>query len=179
MIRKILIGVAIIVAAFAAFVAVQPDELNIERTTTIAAPARAVFDQVNDLHKWDNWSPWAKLDPAAKVSFEGAQAGQGAVFKWAGNDKIGEGMMTVTESRPGDLVKIKAEFFKPFEGSNVSEFSFKPNGSGTAVTWSVTGRNDNFFVKAICLVMNMQKTLGGEMEKGLAQMKSIVEGGKS
>jgi len=179
MIRKILIGVAIIVAAFAAFVAVQPDELNIERTTTIAAPARAVFDQVNDLRKWDNWSPWAKLDPAAKVSFEGAQAGQGAVFKWAGNDKIGEGMMTVTESRPGDLVKIKAEFFKPFEGSNVSEFGFKPNGSGTAVTWSVTGRNDNFFVKAICLVMNMQKTLGGEMDKGLAQMKSIVEGGKS
>jgi hypothetical protein len=179
MIRKILIGVAILVAAFAVFVAMQPDELNIARSTTIAAPAPAVFDQVNDLRKWDNWSPWAKLDPAAKVSFEGAQAGQGAVFKWSGNDKIGEGKMTVTDSRPGDFVKIKVEFIKPFEGSNVSEFSFKPDGNRTAVTWSSSGRNDNFFMKAICLVMNMQKTLGGEMEKGLAQMKSVVEAGKS
>jgi hypothetical protein len=123
MIRKILIGVAILVAVFAVFVAMQPNEMNIDRTTTIAAAPRAVFDQVNDLHKWDNWSPWAKLDPAAKVSFEGAQAGQGAVFKWAGNGKIGEGKMTVTDNRPADFVKIKAEFIKPFEGSNVSEFS--------------------------------------------------------
>ena len=68
--------------------------------TTITALPRAVFDQVNDLRKWDNWSPWAKLDPAAKVSFEGAKAGTGAVFKWSGNDKIGEGKMTVTDSSP-------------------------------------------------------------------------------
>lgn len=88
-------------------------------------------------------------------------------------------MMTVTESRPGDLVKIKAEFFKPFEGSNVSEFSFKPNGSGTAVTWNVSGRSDNFIAKAFCLVMGMERMLGGEMDKGLAQMKSVVEAGKS
>jgi hypothetical protein len=179
MIKKILIGVAIVVAAFAAFVAMQPDELNIDRTTTIAAPARAVFDQVNDLRKWDNWSPWAKLDPDAKVSFEGSQAGTGAVFKWSGNDKIGEGQMTVTDSRPTDFVKIKVDFIKPFEGSNVSQFSFKPEGNRTAVTWSMSGRNDNFFVKAICLVMNTPKMLAGEMEKGLAQMKSVVEGGKS
>lgn len=179
MIRKILIGVAILVAMFAVFVAMQPNEMNIDRTTTIAAAPRAVFDQVNDLRKWDNWSPWAKLDPAAKMSFEGSPAGQGAVLKWSGNDKVGEGKMTVTESRPGDLVKIKVDFIKPFEGSNVSEFSFKPDGKSTAVTWSMSGRNDNFFAKAFCLVMNMQKTLGGEMEKGLAQMKSVVESGKS
>lgn len=179
MIKKILIGVAIVVAAFAAVVYVQPDELNIARSATIAAPPPAVFDQVNDLRKWDNWSPWAKLDPAAKVSFEGSQAGAGAVFKWSGNDKIGEGQMTVTDSRPADFVKLKVEFIKPYEGSNVSEFSFKPDGNRTAVTWSMSGRNDNFFVKAICFVMNTQKMLGGEMEKGLAQMKSVVEGGKS
>jgi hypothetical protein len=179
MIRKILIGVAVLIAVFAAVVAIQPNELNISRTETIAAAPRAVFDQVNDLHKWDAWSPWAKLDPAAKISFEGAPAGTGAVFKWAGNDKVGEGRMTVTDSRPGELVKIRVDFIKPFEGSNTSEFSFKPDGSRTAVTWNMSGRNDNFFMKAVCLVMNMQKTLGGEMEKGLAQMKSVVESGKS
>lgn len=73
MIRKILIGVAILVAVFAAVVYFQPSDFQIARTTTIAAPARTVFDQVNDLREWDNWSPWTKLDPAAKVSFEGAR----------------------------------------------------------------------------------------------------------
>jgi hypothetical protein len=179
MIRKILIGVAIVIAAFVALVFIQPSDFQIARTTTITAPARTVFDQVNDLRKWDAWSPWAKLDPAAKVSFEGPQAGPGAVFKWSGNDKIGEGKMTVTESRPADLVKLKLEFIKPFEGSNITEFSFKPDGNRTAVTWNISGRSDNFIAKAVCLVMGMQWMLGGEMEKGLAQMKSVVEAGKS
>jgi hypothetical protein len=167
---------AAVLAIFAIVVALQPVEFQIARTTTIAAPPRAAFDQVNDLRKWDAWSPWAKLDPAAKVSFEGAKAGTGAVFKWSGTDKIGEGKMTVTESKPASLIKLKVDFTKPFEGGNVSEFSFKPEGKGTAVTWSMSGRNDNFFAKAACLVMNMQASLGGEMEKGLAQMKSVVEG---
>ena len=76
-----------------------------------------VFAQVNDFHKWDAWSPWAKLDPAAKVGFEGPEAGQGAVMNWAGNDEVGEGKMTIVESRPSDLVKIKVDFIKPFEGT--------------------------------------------------------------
>ena len=176
---KVQIGVGVLVLALAIFaivVAMQPSDFQIARTTTVAAAPRAVFDQVNDLRKWDNWSPWAKLDPDAKVSFEGSKAGTGAVFKWSGNDKIGEGKMTVTDSKPANLVKLKVDFVKPFEGSNVSEFSFKPDGKGTAVTWSMSGRNDNFFAKAICLVMNMQASLGGEMEKGLAQMKTVAEG---
>lgn len=176
---KIQIGVGIFVLALvtmAIVVALQPSEFQIARTATITAPPRAVFDQVNDLRKWDAWSPWAKLDPAAKVSFEGAKAGAGAAFKWSGNDKVGEGKMTVTDSKPASLVKLKVDFVKPFEGSSVSEFSFKPDGKGTAVTWNVSGRNDNFFAKAICLVTNMQASLGGEMEKGLAQMKAVAEG---
>lgn len=177
--RKILVGVGVLVAALAVFaivVAMQPSEFQIARTATMTARPRAVFDQVNDLRKWDAWSPWAKLDPDAKVAFEGPPAGPGAVFKWSGNDKIGEGRMMVTESRPASLVKLKIEFVKPFEGSNVTEFGFKPEGNRTAVTWNVAGRTDNIIAKAVCLVMGMQWMLGGQMEQGLAQMKSVVEG---
>jgi hypothetical protein len=129
---------------------------------------------VNDLHNWQAWSPWAKLDPQAKVTFEGAPAGQGAVFTWSGNDDVGEGRMTLAESRPNELIRIQVAFVRPFEGGNVSEFAFKPDGAQTAVTWTMSGRN-GFIGKAMCLFVDMDKMLGGDMEKGLAQMKAVTE----
>ena len=127
MLIKILIGVAaavvLVVGVLAVLVGMQPSEFRIERRVTIAAPAPAVFAQVNDFHHWEAWSPWAKLDPTATNSFEGAPAGKGAAFSWAGNGKVGEGRMTITESRPSELVRIKLEFLKPFEATNTAEFT--------------------------------------------------------
>jgi len=119
---------------------------------------------------------WAKLDPAAKVTFEGAPTGQGAVFTWAGNDEVGEGRMTLTESRPDDYIKIDVAFVRPMEGASTSEFALKPEGDQTLVTWATTGHN-NFIGKAFCLFVDPDKMLGGYLEKGLAQMKTVVEAG--
>jgi len=76
---------------------------------------------VNDFHKWDAWSPWAKLDPDAKTTFEGPSAGEGAVFAWAGNREIGEGRMTLTQSRPAELIQIKLDFVQPMAGTSTAE----------------------------------------------------------
>jgi hypothetical protein len=174
MLRKILIGLAVLIALFLVVVALQPSEFHVERTATIAAPQADVFARVNDLHKWEAWSPWAKLDPTAKMTFEGPEAGQGAAMTWAGNDKLGEGKMTIIESRPSDLVKLKVDFVKPFEGTSNSEFNFKPEGDKTAVTWAMSAHH-NFMEKAFCLVMNGKKMIGDDMQKGLAQMQSLLE----
>jgi uncharacterized protein YndB with AHSA1/START domain len=174
MLKKIFIAIAVIAVVFVVVVAMQPSEFRIERSARISAPAPAVFAQVNDFHKWEAWSPWAKLDPAAKATFEGPPEGKGAIFRWAGNEEVGEGSMTITESRPSDLIRIKLEFLKPFETTNTAEFTFKPEGNQTAVTWSMEGQN-NFIAKAVCLFMNMDQMLGGQFEKGLASMKSVAE----
>jgi len=172
---KILIGVAaVVVLAVAVLVVMQPSEFRIQRSATIAAPAPVVFAQVNDFHNWEAWSRWAKLDPSATNSFEGAPAGTGASFAWAGNSKVGEGRMTIVESRPSELVWIKLEFLKPFAATNTAEFTFRPEGDRTAVTWSMYGHN-NFAARAIGLVVDMDRFLGGEFEKGLASMKSVAE----
>lgn len=175
MLKKILIALAVIVIVCVGVVAIQPSEFRVTRTATISAPAPAVFAQVNDFHNWEAWSPWAKLDPAMKQTYEGAPAGAGAVYTWAGNHEVGEGRMTMTESRPSELIRIKLEFVKPFRGTNIAEFTFKPAADQTAVTWSMTGQK-NFVAKAIHLFMSMDKMVGGYFEKGLAQMKSVVEG---
>jgi hypothetical protein len=143
------------------------------RSATIAAPATAVFAQVNDFHNWQEWSPWAKIDPAAKNTYSGAARGTGAVFSWDGNSKVGEGTMTITESRPNDLIRIKLEFRRPFKGVNDVEFTFKPDGNKTLVTWSMAGRK-NFITKGIGLLMSMDKMIGGQFEQGLANLDSVV-----
>jgi hypothetical protein len=174
MLKKILIALAVIVIVFVVIVALQPSDFRVARTAAISVPPPAVFAQVNDFHKWEAWSPWAKLDPAAKNSFEGPSAGIGAIFKWSGNNEVGEGSMTITESRPSDLIKIKLDFTKPFEATNTTEFTFKPEGNQTMVTWSMFGTN-NFIAKAFCLFNSMDKMIGGQFEKGLAQMKTVAE----
>lgn len=174
MLVKVLVALAVLVVAGVVVVATRPSEFRVTRTGTISAPPAVVFAQVNDFHKWEAWNPWGKLDPAMKQSYEGAPAGVGAVYTWAGNSQVGEGRMTLTESRPNELIRIKMEFLKPFAATSTAEFTFRPEGNGTAVTWSMEGQN-NFMAKTMHLVMNMDRMIGGQFEKGLAAMKSVAE----
>ncbi len=155
----------------------QPDDFRITRTGTITAPASAIFPHVNNLQNWEAWSPWAKLDPNAKNSFEGPSEGVDAKMSWAGNNKVGVGSMTVTESRPSDFIQFRLEFLKPMKATNIAEFTFKPDGDQTAVTWTMTGIN-NFMAKVMGLFMNCDKMCGGMFEQGLASLKAVVEAGR-
>ncbi len=177
MITYILIGLAAVVIVFLIAVAMGPAEFRITRSATISAPAAAVFENINDLHKWEAWSPWAKMDPTAKNTFTGSAAGTGAVMSWAGNNKVGEGRMTITESKAGELIRIKLEFFKPFKAVNTAEFVFKAEGGQTVVTWSMFGPN-TFVGKVIGLIMNCEKMIGGQFEQGLASLRTVAEGKK-
>jgi uncharacterized protein YndB with AHSA1/START domain len=174
MLTKIFIAIAAIVVVLAVIIALQPSSFQVARSTRISAPPTAVFAQVNDFHKWEAWNPWGKIDPAMKQSYEGAPAGTGAVYIWAGNNEVGQGRMTIIESRPSDLIRIRVEFFKPFAATSLSEFTFKPEGDQTAVTWTMTG-NNNLIAKAVHLFIDMDKMVGGQFDKGLAQMKTAAE----
>jgi hypothetical protein len=174
MLKWTLAAVAAVIVVFLIVVALQPADFKVERSATMRAPAPAAFAQVNDFENWQGWSPWEKVDPALKRQYEGAKAGTGAVYAWQGNNDVGEGRMTITESRPGELVRIRLEFFKPMAAVNTTEFRFAPAGENTAVTWTMTGRN-NFVSKAFCLFVDMDRMVGGMFDQGLTQMKAIVE----
>lgn len=174
MLKKILLVLVALVLVFLVVVALQPSDYRVERTTTIAAPAPEVFAQVNDFHKWGTWSPWAKLDPDAKIAFEGPQAGQGTVMTWAGDENVGVGKMTLVESKPDETIKIRVDFTEPFEGGTNSEFNFRPKGDQTEVAWTMHGHH-NFVEKAFCLVMNGLDMMGDDIEKGLARLKQVSE----
>jgi hypothetical protein len=174
MLKKILIGLAVVIVAFVILVAVQPSHFSVTRSATIAAAPTAIFPHINELKKWEAWSPWAKVDPNMKTTYKGPAAGVGAVSAWAGNNDVGEGSMTITESRPNELVRFRLDFIKPFAGTSTSEFTFKPQGNKTVVAWTMSGES-SFVCKAVGLFMNCDKMMGDEFEKGLAQLKAIAE----
>src|SRR5580765_4568725 len=178
MIKKAILGILalilVVVVIFCVVVAMQPEDFKITRVASMNASPDKVFEQVNDFHKWDAWSPWAKLDPAMKTTYSGAASGTGSSYSWVGNDKVGAGRMTIADSHPSEHIKIDLEFIKPFAAKNVTDFAFKPDGDKTTVTWTMTGKN-NFMAKAFNLVMNMDKLVGGDFEKGLGQLKTVVE----
>lgn len=174
MLKKVLIGVAAFVLILVVVIAMRPSELRVARSATVAAPAPAVFAQVNDFRKWGAWSPYEKLDPAMRKTYAGAGAGMGAIYSWAGNSQAGEGRATIVESRPNELVKIQLDFLKPMEGNAVAEFAFKPEGERTQVTWTLVSQC-NFIAKALGLVLDMDKMVGNQFEEGLADLRKTVE----
>jgi uncharacterized protein YndB with AHSA1/START domain len=179
MVKRVLLWVAaafvVLVIGLVVVIAMQPSEFHVERSATMNAPPEEVFTQVNDFHNWEGWSPWLELDPNAKETFEGPTSGEGAVFRWAGNDEVGEGSMTIVESRPNELIRINLHFLKPMDGTATTDFTFQPTGEQTTVTWTMDGQN-NFIAKAMCLlVFDMEEMIGSNYEKGLASMKAIVE----
>ena len=177
MLRTVLLLLVAAVLGLCAWAAMQPSHYRVVRSTVIDAPPATVFENVNDLAKWQAWSPWAKRDPAAKSIFEGPKSGEGAIFRWAGNDDVGEGSMTIVKARPAEALDIKLSFIKPFPGDADVGFALQPEGQGTKVTWSIEGEQ-SFFERLICTVMmlDMDTMIGADYEQGLAALKAVSEG---
>ena len=168
------IGLLALVVLLLVIIVLRPTDFRVTRSAVMVVPPEKVFAQVNDFHKWEEWSPWAKLDLNCKNTYEGAAVGKDAEMHWSGNKKVGEGRMTIVESNPPGSISIRLEFLRPFACTNTAEFLFKPSGPGTEVTWSMYGKN-TFMGKALGVFVNMDTMIGRDFAKGLAQLKTIVE----
>lgn len=175
MIKIILIGSAVIVAIVIVVLiaaAMRPASFRVERSASIAASPEVLFGQVNDHRKFHQWNPWAKMDPEAKTTYSGPDSGVGAVASWSGR-KVGTGSATIIESKPGELVRLRMDWLKPMKGTSTVDFTFKPDGGKTLVTWAMYGENQ-FVGKLFSLFMDCEKLCGPEFEKGLADLEKIV-----
>ncbi len=173
MLNTSLILIPAVIVIFVIVVALQPADFSIVRSATIAAPPAVVFAQVNEFRKWEAWSPWRKLGPAMRQTYEGPPSGPGAQYSWSGNAKVGQGRMTLEESRLPELIRVKLEFLKPFAATNATEFTFKEESGRARVTWAMSGKKV-FATKACGLFMNMDKMVGGQFEEGLANLAKVV-----
>lgn len=176
MLKKILLGFAALVVVLVAVIATRPSAYRVERSLIVEETPSRAYDVICNLKRWNEWSPWAHLDPAMKTTFSGTPCAPGSSFTWAGNDQVGEGRMTITEVHPPLQAKIKLEFLKPFASTNETIFDLYVEKGGTRVVWIMNGQN-GFVGKAMSLFMDFDKMIGPDFERGLATLKKGVEDG--
>lgn len=174
MLKIISLIIVVALVVLAVVINQRPSDLRITRSITIAASPEVIFPHVNEFKKWEAWSPYAKLDPNMQTTYEGPVAGEGSVYRWNGNNDVGEGQTKIISSKPHESIGIELKFERPFKGTNDVEFTFKPNGGNTVVTWTMTGKT-NFISKAMGLVIDMDKMVGGQFDEGLSSLKRVVE----
>ena len=175
MFKTIAIAVAVLIAALLGYAATRPDTFRVEREATIKAPPEKIFALINDLRRWDSWSPWEKKDPAMRRTFSGdATSGKGAAYAWEGNSDVGQGRMEIAESVPRSRVRIKLDFVKPFEAHNIVDFTLEPKGDATSVTWAIYGPSP-YISKLIGIFLSMDSMIGKDFEAGLAGLKAVAE----
>jgi uncharacterized protein YndB with AHSA1/START domain len=176
--KKVLLGIAAVLGlalvVILGLAATKPATFRVEREANIAAPPETVFAELNDFHRWADWSPWEKLDPQMRKQYSGSPTGQGAVYEWDGNSQAGQGRMTITESKPSERVVIHLEFIKPFSGDNQTTFSVAAANGGSHVHWLMTGPN-SFTSKVMSVFANLDALIGPDFERGLANLKAVCE----
>jgi hypothetical protein len=152
----------------------KPDTFRVERSIVIGAPPQKLSALINDFHNWEQWSPWAKLDPTMKTTYSGPSSGVGSIYEWEGNSKVGKGRMEILSSDPANT-SIKLDFLKPFESHNTADFVLAPQGASTRVSWIMTGPLTFLPGKLMSVFTTMDKMISPDFEKGLASMKSAAE----
>ena len=178
MLKKILltvfIGVVGALAVLMAHAVFKPDTFRLVRTTTIAAPPERVFPLINDLRRFNEWNPFAKLDPQNTITYEAGTVGVGGAYRWQG-EKSGAGRMQITESLPSQRVVAQLDFSQPFEAHNQVEFTVKALGDkGSTVTWAMSGPMP-YLNRLVTAFFDMDKTVGKDFEAGLANLKALAE----
>lgn len=174
MLKIVAVVIVVLIAAVLIFAATRPDTFRIQRSSVIKAPPARVFALIDDFHRWVEWSPWEKVDPALQRTYGGTPSGKGATYAWEGNSKVGKGSMQITESSSPSRIVIQLDFLKPFEAHNIAEFTLEPDGEGSRVTWAMHGPRPYLF-KVMHLFFDMDGMVGGDFEKGLADLKRLAE----
>ena len=174
MIKTIAILLVVLIVGVLIFASTKPDTFTVQRSAAIKAPPEKIFAVIDDFHRWPDWSPWEKLDPAIKRTLGGPANGKGATYAWEGNGKAGAGRMEIIESAPASKVGIQLDFIKPFEGHNIAEFTLTPQGDSTQVSWVMRGPTP-FVSKLMQVFMSLDRVIGKDFEEGLANLKALTE----
>ena len=173
MLKKILVGIVLLVAVFIVIMMMQPSNYHVERTARINAPAEIVWTQISDFEHWKAWNPWQKLDPEQRITISGDAGTVGHSSHWAG-ENTGKGTMTISEATEPSRLVINLDFDEPMESQAQTTLDVDPQGDAVDVTWSIDGAND-FMGKFFGLVMGMEDMIGSAYESGLADLKLIAE----
>ena len=77
-------------------------------------------------------------------------------------------------SSSSSATTIRLDFIKPFEVHNIADFTLESPGDSTVVIWTMHGQKP-YIAKLMHLLFNIDKRVGGDYERGLANLKAAAE----
>jgi uncharacterized protein YndB with AHSA1/START domain len=149
-----------------------PSDVTVSRQAQIKAPPEKVFELVGGFKRFNEWSPWAALDPTTTYTFEGPETGVGSKMLWASNDpNVGKGSQEIAELTPPNRVVSNLDFGEM--GKSQSAWTLEAKDGGTLATWDFRMKADGVLDRWFGLLMD--RFIGSDYEKGLANVKAIAE----
>lgn len=173
MLKKILLGIGIIIAIVLLWLVFTDGSYDVKRSTVINAPQATVFEAVSDLNTWTSWSPWLIMEPDAEVVVTGNPGSVGNFYSWKG-ELVGSGEMENMElSAPSSLVQ-EIRFTDPFPSSSTVYWELAPSSEGVKITWGMKGEMPFLFK---FMAKQMEPMIGMDYERGLRMLKEYIETG--
>ena len=149
---------------------------TVERSRTMQAGRDEIRPMLSNFRNWRLWSPWEEVDKDLHRAYSGPHAGVGAQYAWDGNRKAGAGSMEIV-GLDEERVDVQLEFLKPFKSRNRTTFVLDEVGPGTTqVTWRMVGPRP-FLMRVLGPLLDPEKLVGGDFEKGLARLEAAVRRG--
>jgi len=171
--KVLLLGLIGLVVALAVIGLALPRNVHIERATVIAAQPATVFTYLNGWKNFNDWSPWAALDPNTRYSYDGPATGVGAKQSWFSDDpNVGSGSQEITAVETDKSITIK--LMLPNMAPSIVTQTLMPEGEGTRVVWAMDADMGMSPLNRWFGLL-LEKFIGPDYEKGLAKMKPLIE----
>ncbi len=174
--KFLLYAVVLIIAVVLITALFVKKDYTITRSIVINKPKTEVFNYVKYLKNQNNYSKWAKMDPNMKQEFRGTDATPGFISAWDSEDgNVGKGEQKITSIQEGKRINYEIHFIKPMEGlapAYMATDSIAPNQ--TKVTWTFE-EHMTYPFNFMCLIMNVEKMIGDDLQTGLNNLKTILE----
>lgn len=152
---------------------IGPKDLNVTRSVKMKSTPAQAYNLVNDLTKWESWSPWGLRDSSMVVNYPGKTEGVGASYTWKG-DISGTGSLEIVESSKNESLKTELKF-GGYDGTSNGHWSFKKDDDETEVSWGMVGDPVPFMARGVMLFTRAKSKMAKDFDAGLNNIKNIAE----
>ena len=171
--RRFIVAVGMLLMIFIAVGFFLPATAHVERSISIARPVPETFAFLNGYRHFNEWSPWANIDPKTQYVFSGPTSGVGARMAWSSSDaNVGVGSQEILAVKDNTWIQMKLDFGS--QGQALASYILTADGAQTRVTWGFDMQFGKNLLGRYCGLL-MNKMIGADYEKGLANLKQVIE----
>ncbi len=175
-VKYLILALAFLVILFFVVGQFLPSKRTVTREIEIDRPVRMVFKNINSMHQFNRWSPWADLDSQAEYTFSGPEYGVGSTMRWSGNDEVGSGEQTIVASEKNQSVTTSLQFGDEPNPSTATLKTIAHGDDKTLLVWTFETELNDTLARYFGLML--EDMLGPMYEKGLRNLKALSESQK-